>query len=111
MVRTLLVLAVLALAVGAILIRLRAGGLPVKTAVKMAALAAGFVVSVKMVLGGYLAIQADAEPPVIEVLGFYGSLGLAVFFGVTTLVLWRRGTSRPSSSSDAFVSTNGKGQT
>ncbi len=91
-----MMVAALILAGGVILVRLRAGGLSVKAAVKMAALAAGFVVSVKMVLGGYLAIQAESEPPVIELLGFYGSLGLTLFFAVATFVLWRRGTSRPS---------------
>ncbi len=59
-------------------------------------MAAGFVVSVKMVFGGYLALQAE-EPAGIEVLGFYASLGLVLFFGVATLSLWRRGTSGPSS--------------
>ena len=94
--RVFLVLAALVIAVGAILARLWAIGFPVRAAVKMAALAAGFVVSVKMVFGGYLALQAE-EPAVIEVLGFYASLGLALLFGVATLSLWRRGTSGPSS--------------
>ena len=96
MVRGFLVLAALVISVGAILVRLWATGFPVRAALKMAALAAGFVVSVKMVFGGYLALHAG-EPAVIEVLGFYASLGLALFFGVATLSLWRRGTSGPSS--------------
>ena len=55
----------------------------------MAAFGAGFVVSVKMILGGYLALQAEAEPAMVEVVGFYGSIGLALFFGWATLSLWR----------------------
>ena len=88
--RALLVVSAFMLLVAAIALRLRAGGISVKTAAKMAALGAGFVVSVKMMLGGYLALQG--EPTVIEIVGFYGSLGLALFFGVATFILWRRGS-------------------
>ncbi len=95
MVRVLLVGAALLVAVGAILARLRARGVPVRAALKMAAFGAGFVVSVKMMLGGYLALQGEAEPAMVEVVGFYGSIGLALFFGWVTLSLWRRETSRP----------------
>ena len=55
---------------------------------------AGFVVSVKTTLEGYLALQGEAEPTMIEVVGFTGSLGLARCFGWATLSLWRR-TSKP----------------
>lgn len=89
--RVLLVVVALALLLGAILVRLWAGGLSLKTAAKMAALGAGFVVSVKMMLSGYLALQAQGKPSMIEVFGFYGSLALAVFFGIATFILWRRG--------------------
>ena len=95
MVRTLLVGAALLVAVGAILAQLWARGVPVRAAIKMAVFGAGFVVSVKMMLGGYLALQAEAEPAMVEVVGFYGSIGLALFFGWVTLSLWRRATSRP----------------
>ena len=95
MVRVLLVGAALLVAVGAILAQLWARGVPVRAAIKMAAFGAGFVVSVKMILGGYLALQAEAEPAMVEVVGFYGSIGLALFFGWATLSLWRRETSRP----------------
>ena len=94
MVRALLVGAALLIVVGAILARLWAKGVPVRSAIKMAAFGAGFVVSVKMTLGGYLALQADGEPAMVEVVGFYGSIGLALFFGWVTLSLWRRETSR-----------------
>ena len=97
MVRALLFAGLMVVAVGAILARLRAGGFSVKVAVKIVALAMGFVVSIKMVLGGYLAIQSEAAPAVIEVLGFYASVGLTLFFGVATFLLWRRGTSGSSS--------------
>ncbi len=83
------------IAVGAILAQLWARGIPVRAALKMAAFGAGFVVSVKMILGGYLALQGDGELVVVEVVGFYGSIGLALFFGWVTLSLWRRETSRP----------------
>jgi hypothetical protein len=95
MVRTLLVGAALLVAVGAILAQLWARGVPVRAAIKMAVFGAGFVVSVKMMLGGYLALQGDAEPAMVEVVGFYGSIGLAILFGWVTLSLWRRETSRP----------------
>ncbi len=94
MVRALLVGAALLVAVGAILAQLWARGVPVRAAIKMAAFGAGFVVSVKMMLGGYLALQ-EAEPAMVEVVGFSGSIGLALFFGWVTLSLWRRETSRP----------------
>ena len=68
---------------------------PVRAALKMAVFGAGFVVSVKMMLGGYLALQ-EAEPAMVEVVGFYGSIGLALLFGWVTLFLWRRETSRPN---------------
>ena len=71
-------------------------GFTVRAALKTAVLAAGFVVSVKMVLGGYLALQTE-EPALVETVGFYASPGLALFFGVATVSLWRRGTSGPSS--------------
>ena len=95
--RALLVLVVLAVAVGAILARLWATGFSMKMAAKLTVLAAGFVVSIKMAFGGYLSLQGEAEPTVAEALGFYASLGLVLFFGVVTLSLWRRGTSGPSS--------------
>ena len=95
MVRTLLVGVALLVAVGAILAQLWARGVPVRAAIKMAVFGAGFVVSVKMMLGGYLALQGDAEPAMVEVVGFYGSIGLAILFGWVTLSLWRRETSRP----------------
>ena len=95
MVRALLVGAVMLVAVGAILAQLWARGIPVRAALKMAAFGAGFVVSVKMILGGYLALQGDGELAMVEVVGFYGSIGLALFFGWVTLSLWRRETSRP----------------
>ena len=90
MVRALLVGAALLVAVGAILVQLRARGVPVRAALKLAGFGAGFVVSVKMMLGGYLALQGEAEPPMVEVVGLYGSIGLALFFGWVTLALWRR---------------------
>ena len=93
--RALLVGAALLVAVGAILAQLWARGVPVRAAIKMAVFGAGFVVSVKMMLGGYLALQGDAEPAMVEVVGFYGSIGLAILFGWVTLSLWRRETSRP----------------
>ena len=95
--RALLALVVLAVAVGAILARLWATGFSVRMAAKLTVLAAGFVVSIKMALGGYLSLQGEGEPTVAEALGFYASLGLVLFFGVVTLSLWRRGTSGPSS--------------
>ena len=95
MVRALLVGVALLVAVGAILAQLRARGVAVRAALKMAAFGAGFVVSVKMILGGYLGLQGEAEPAMVEVVGFYGSIGLALFFGWVTLSLWRRETSRP----------------
>jgi hypothetical protein len=94
MVRVLLVAAALVIAVGAVLVQLWARGVPVGVAVKMAGFGAGFVVSVKMTLGGYLSLQGEAEPTLIEVVGFAGSLGLALCFGWATLSLWRRGTSK-----------------
>ena len=97
MIRSLLVLAVLAVAVGAILTRLWARGFSVRVAAKLTALAAGLVVSIKMALGGYLSLQSDGDPTTVETLGFYASLGLVLFFGGVTLSLWRRGTSAPSS--------------
>ena len=69
---------------------------PVRAAIKLAVFGAGFVVSVKMMLGGYLVLQAEAEPGMVEVVGFYGSIGLALLFGWVTLFLWRRETSRPN---------------
>ncbi len=75
--------------------QLWARGIPVRAALKMAAFGAGFVVSVKMILGGYLSLQGDGELVMVEVVGFYGSIGLALFFGWVTLSLWRRETSRP----------------
>ena len=95
MVRALLVGAALLVAVGAILVQLWARRVPVRAAIKMAVFGAGFVVSVKMMLGGYLALQAEAEPTMVEVVGFSGSIGLALLFGWVTLFLWRRETSRP----------------
>ena len=97
--RALLVLAVLAVAVGAVLTRLWARGLSVRVAAKLTALAAGLVVSIKMALGGYLSLQGEGDPSTAETLGFYASIGLVLFFGVVTLSLWRRATS--ASSSDA----------
>ena len=97
MMRALLVGAALLVAVGAILVQLRARRVPVRTSLKMAVFGAGFVVSVKMMLGGYLALQGEAEPAMVEVVGFYGSIGLALLFGWVTLSVWRRGTSRPDS--------------
>ena len=94
MVRALLVGAALLVTVGAILAQLWARRVPVRAALKMAVFGAGFVVSVKMVLGGYLALQ-EAEPAMVEVVGFYGSIGLALLFGWVTLSLWRRETSKP----------------
>ena len=94
MVRTLLVGAALLVALGAILAQLWARGVPVRAAIKMAVFGAGFVVSVKTMLGGYLALQSE-DPAMAEVVGFYGSIGLAILFGWVTLSLWRRETSRP----------------
>ena len=74
MMRALLVGAALLVAVGAILVQLRARRVPVRTSLKMAVFGAGFVVSVKMMLGGYLALQGEAEPAMVEVVGFYGSI-------------------------------------
>lgn len=91
--RGLVILAVLALGAVTILGRLWSLGFPVKLALKMAAVAAGFVVSVKLVMGGYLALRAEAEPELVQVLGFCAALGLTVFFGVATASLWRQGTS------------------
>ena len=95
--RALLVLVVLALAVGAILARLWVKGFSVRMAAKLTVLAAGFVVSIKMAFGGYLSLQGEDDHTVAEALGFYASLGLVLFFGVVTLSLWRRLTSGPSS--------------
>ncbi len=67
--------------------QLWARGVPVRAAIKLAVFGAGFVVSVKMMLGGYLALQAEAEPGMVEVVGFYGSIGLALLFGWVTLFL------------------------
>ncbi len=75
--------------------QLRARRVPVRAALKMAVFGAGFVVSVKMMLGGYLALQGETEPAMVEVVGFYGSIGLALLFGWVTLSLWRRETSKP----------------
>ena len=97
MLRAFLILVALAVAVGAILVRLWVRGFSVRLAAKMIALAAGFVVSIKMAFGGYLTFQGEGEPTAIEALGFYGSLGLVLFFGIVTLSLWWRGTSKPSS--------------
>ena len=94
MVRTLLVGAALLVALGAIMAQLWARGVPVRAAIKMAVFGAGFVVSVKTMLGGYLALQSE-DPAMAEVVGFYGSIGLAILFGWVTLSLWRRETSRP----------------
>jgi len=93
-VRVLFVATALLIAVGAMLAQLWARGVPVRVAIKMAGFGAGFVVSVKMTLGGYLALQGEAGPTLIEVVGFAGSLVLALCFGWATLSLWRRGTSK-----------------
>ena len=95
MVRVLFVGAALLVALGVMLASLWARGVPVRAAIKMAIFGAGFVVSVKMVLGGYLAFQAEEGPAMVEVVGFYGSIGLALFFGWATFSLWRSATSRP----------------
>ena len=94
MMRVLFVATALLIAVGAMLAQLWVRGMPVRQAIKTAVFGAGFVVSVKMTLGGYLALQGGAEPTMIEVVGFAGSLGLALCFGWATLSLWRRGTSK-----------------
>ena len=94
MVRVLLVVAALLIAVGAVLMQLRARGVPVREAIKMAGFGAGFVVSVKMTLGGYLALQGETEATIIEVVGFTGSVVLALCFGWATLSLWRKGASK-----------------
>ena len=99
MVRAILVLAVLSVVLGAILVRLWASGFPARVALKMTFLAAGFVVSVKMVLGGYLALQGETEPTLVRLIGLGASLGLTLFFGAATLSLWRRGTSSSASAS------------
>ena len=93
MVRVLFVATALLIAVGTMLAQLWVRGMPVRQAIKMAVFGAGFVVSVKMTLGGYLALQGEA-PTTTEVVGFTGSLGLALCFGWVTLSLWRRGTSK-----------------
>ena len=95
--RALLVLVILAVAVGALLTRLWARGFSVRVAARLTALAAGLVVSIKMALGGYLSLQGEGDPTTAQTLGFYASIGLVLFFGVVTLSLWRRGISAPSS--------------
>lgn len=95
--RALLLLVVLAIAVGAILMRLWTNGFPLRTAAKLTVLSAGFVVSIKMAFGGYLSLQGEGETTLAETLGFYGSIGLVLFFGGVTLSLWRRRASNPPS--------------
>ena len=96
MVRVLVVFVGMFVAAGGILLSLWSRGFRMRVAVKLAGVGAGFVVSIKMVLGSYLALQAE-EPATVDVLGFYASLVLVLFFGVTIFSLWRRGTSKPSS--------------
>ena len=94
MVRVLLVAAALLIVVGPVLVKLWARGVPVRVAIKLAGFGAGFIVSVQATLGGYLALQGEAAPTMIEVVGFTGSLGLALCFGWAMLSLWRRGSSK-----------------
>ena len=101
MIRVLLFGLALVVAVVMMLVGLRARGFPVPVALRLGALSAGFVVSVKMVLGSYLVMQGDGVQgdgvAMIDVVGFYGSVGLVLFFGVSTFSLWRRGASKSSS--------------
>ena len=89
MARAIIFLVVLIVAVAAIMVRLRKTGLSLRGGFKLAALAAGFVVTIKMMIGSYLILRQSGHLAV-DVIGFCGTLALALFFGVAIRSLLRR---------------------